>query len=243
MKWVLIQRSITMAFGFLALFASCIVSGEELYFVHTDHLGTPQVVTDASQATVWEGRQTPFGETEVITNQIEMNVRFPGQYYDQESGLSYNYFRDYDPSLGRYVQSDPIGLDGGVNTYGYTLQNPILNIDPTGEMSIAGGLAGAGMLGSVYCLLNQAHCQQLSQLCSDALDNLTSMKDPESKENKCDMKLIRKMPSYDGKTFSCVYTSKGSTFTFPQAVGYACPSIDMERCLVNTNEIMPPARY
>lgn len=169
MKWVLIQRSITTAFGFLALFASCIVSGEELYFVHTDHLGTPQVVTDASQATVWEGRQTPFGETEIITNQIEMNVRFPGQYYDQESGLSYNYFRDYDSGLGRYVQSDPIGLDGGSNTYGYVYQNPFIYSDPTGEV---GQLILAG---AVILITTNAANAPTSQMESDALQDATAL--------------------------------------------------------------------
>lgn len=169
MKWVLIQRSITTAFGFLALFASCIVSGEELYFVHTDHLGTPQVVTDASQTTVWEGRQTPFGETEIITNQIEMNVRFPGQYYDQESGLSYNYFRDYDPSTGRYVQSDPIGLDGGSNTYGYVYQNPFIYSDPTGEV---GQLILAG---AVILITTNAANAPTSQMESDALQDATAL--------------------------------------------------------------------
>ncbi|MEB3943540.1 RHS repeat-associated core domain-containing protein, partial [Pseudomonas aeruginosa] len=66
----------------------------------------------------------------------QVNLRFPGQYYDAESGLHYNYFRDYDPETGRYVESDPIGLSGGVNTYGYVQGAPLNRIDPLGLAAI-----------------------------------------------------------------------------------------------------------
>ncbi|MEE9335368.1 MAG: RHS repeat-associated core domain-containing protein [Granulosicoccaceae bacterium] len=102
------------------------------YFYHTDHLGTPQAVTDENQQVVWQGEQDPFGENSPSVNLIEQNLRFPGQYFDAETGLHYNYFRDYDPSIGRYVESDPIGLDGGVNTYMYASARPIQNVDRLG---------------------------------------------------------------------------------------------------------------
>ncbi|MDZ7684934.1 MAG: RHS repeat-associated core domain-containing protein [Gammaproteobacteria bacterium] len=59
-------------------------------------------------------------------------MRFPGQYADLESAFSYNYFRDYDPSVGRYIQSDPIGLQGGANTYAYASANPLVLVDLLG---------------------------------------------------------------------------------------------------------------
>jgi RHS repeat-associated protein len=64
--------------------------------------------------------------------QFVYNLRFPGQYYDGETGLHYNYFRDYNPGTGRYIESDPIGLKGGLNTYVYTLNNPLDQIDRFG---------------------------------------------------------------------------------------------------------------
>ncbi len=77
----------------------------------------------------------PSGEiTEVYGRKINDNLRFPGQYYDAESGQMYNANRDYDPTVGRYVESDPIGLDGGsYSPYTYAFSNPLSNIDPTGE--------------------------------------------------------------------------------------------------------------
>ena len=109
-----------------------LVTGGNIYTIHTDHLGTPQVITDVSQTVVWQADYKPFGEANITIETITNNLRLPGQYFDGETGLHYNYFRDYDPSTGRYIESDPIGLGGGINIYGYVLANPIVNIDLMG---------------------------------------------------------------------------------------------------------------
>ena len=103
------------------------------YFYANDHLGTPQVLTDASGQVVWKGRAEAFGKTTVnAASTVTNNLRFPGQYFDAETGMHYNYFRDYEPAIGRYVQSDPIGIEGGVHRYSYALQNPVTRVDLMG---------------------------------------------------------------------------------------------------------------
>src|SRR5258708_6437025 len=110
-----------------------LVTNGNLYFIHSDHLNTPQKATDASQNVAWDAVPRPFGQTEQQTFPSLTNLRFPGQYFDVEDGLHQNWFRDYDSSIGRYVESDPIGLKGGVNTYAYVRANPINYKDRTGK--------------------------------------------------------------------------------------------------------------
>jgi len=110
-----------------------------LHFVHVDQLNSPRLIADATGATVWrQDNSEPFGSNPPDENPsglgaFEFPLRFPGQYADKETGQHYNYFRDcYDPSMGRYCQSDPIGLRGGLNTYLYALADPLRNIDSDG---------------------------------------------------------------------------------------------------------------
>lgn len=110
----------------------------EWLHVHSDHLQTPLFLTNQVGEKVWEWDRGPFGTGQPNEDPdgdgtlIRFNVRFPGQYYDIETGLHYNWNRYYDPQTGRYITSDPIGLRGGVNTYGYAGQNPLIYIDFNG---------------------------------------------------------------------------------------------------------------
>jgi RHS repeat-associated protein len=120
---------------------------EAIYYFLTDHLGTPQVMTDDTGTVVWRASYKPFGQAEVDSNStVVNNLRFPGQYFDEEIGLHYNYFRYYHPQFGRYVEPDPLKeflilsrhsnpkqplkSVGRFGLYGYVLNNPINLVDP-----------------------------------------------------------------------------------------------------------------
>jgi RHS repeat-associated protein len=100
-------------------------------FIHSDHLGTPQKVSNAAGSVINDYRWQPFGEA--MPANMNHRIKFPGQHFDAETSLHYNTFRTYDPTLGRYLEHDPIGLEGGWNRYGYVGGNPLNTIDPTGE--------------------------------------------------------------------------------------------------------------
>ena len=122
---------------------------ESIFYYHNDHLGTPQVLTDDQGQIVWKGDYKPFGEADVLLEDVENNFRFPGQYFDQETGLHYNYHRYYSPGIGRYLRSDPslvYTADANIsfllyqqlqnpqdlNPYVYTKNNAINYMDPAG---------------------------------------------------------------------------------------------------------------
>jgi RHS repeat-associated protein len=109
-----------------------------LHYVLADHLNTPRVVTNQAQQVVWRWEnQEPFGNSPPEENpsglgSFEFPLRFPGQVFDRETGTLYNWHRDLDPATGRYVQSDPMGIEGGINPYLYAYASPLLFIDPDG---------------------------------------------------------------------------------------------------------------
>ena len=124
------------------------------YAVHSDHLNTPRKLTQPDGQVAWQWAYSAFGDeqptlgakrfTSETTNpttgtttipEVTFNLRYPGQYYDKESNLHYNYFRSYSAERGRYTQADPIGLEGGFNRFGYVDGNPLDDIDPSGLQS------------------------------------------------------------------------------------------------------------
>jgi RHS repeat-associated protein len=108
------------------------------YWAHADRLEQPRLLTNSTGQVVWKATAAAYGSSVVQSDPdgngtaIILNTRLPGQYWDSESGLHYNYFRDYDPQLGRYVQADPIGLAGGINAYVYVANSPVNGMDPQG---------------------------------------------------------------------------------------------------------------
>jgi RHS repeat-associated protein len=111
------------------------VTTSTVNYVTADQLGTPRAVTDSTGAVVWQWayQGNPFGEQQpTSTTSYVLNLRYPGQYYDAELGTNHNVNRNYESATGRYLQSDPIGLAGGISTYAYVSGNPLDMVDPLG---------------------------------------------------------------------------------------------------------------
>ena len=112
--------------------AIAVIEGGVISYVRTDHIGRPVFATNSTGAVVWTNTYLPFGGVRTTTG-IPIEARFPGQWFQSESGLYQNWMRDYDPTTGRYLQTDPLGLVDGASVYGYAGQSPMMNMDPRGE--------------------------------------------------------------------------------------------------------------
>jgi RHS repeat-associated protein len=109
-----------------------IQADNSIHFLHDDRLGTPLAATDSSGSVVWSTTYQPFGQISSAPTVITQDLRLPGQEADVETGLNHNGFRNYAPGLGRYLETDPIGLRGGTNRYAYADGNPIAKTDRLG---------------------------------------------------------------------------------------------------------------
>ncbi len=107
-------------------------AGRVVYFIRADHIGRPVFATNSAGVKVWTATYNPFGGVHTSTGDLP-TARFPGQWFQSESGLHQNWMRDYDPTTGRYLQADPLGLVDGASVYGYVGQDPGKWIDPRGE--------------------------------------------------------------------------------------------------------------
>ena len=162
------------------------------YAVHADHLGTPRLITDDDNKPVWQWPYSAFGNNKptgvlketpnpkaAITNQpvllkaagtsLDVNLRFPGQYFDEESNLSYNYFRSYNAAQGRYTQPDPIGMEGGFNRFAYANSSPLMGIDPQGKNAILLRIGEGLLIGATVWVVNST--TPAGRAANDALYN------------------------------------------------------------------------
>ena len=132
-------------------------TGGRYFYAHTDHLGTPLVLTDKPGNVVWAAAYTAFGQASVSSaSTVGYNLRLPGQYFDAETGLHQNWLRYYDPGTGRYTRYDPLGIAGSVDGFAYANANPVTFTDPRGD--IAPVIVGIGYAAVEAYLWGYARC-------------------------------------------------------------------------------------
>jgi RHS repeat-associated protein len=134
----------------LALFAGLDTASPQQWYVHSDHLDRPSKMTDGSGAVVWDAYYWPYGQVRTISGAASNNLRFPGQYFLVESGLNYNWHRHYDPTIGRYLQSDPRGFINGPSTYSYVKSMPTMLVDPLGLAAAPNSAECDQLRGQIY---------------------------------------------------------------------------------------------
>ena len=198
----------------------------------TSHLGTPEVAFEKSGEVTWRAKAQAFGETSVSLNTIDNALRFPGQYFDSETGLNYNFFRDYSPSLGRYLQRDPIGLQGGLNDYGYAYQEPVANMDPDGRFVMVIPLyylvVGAAGVAGLTCVATD--CGQAAYNAAVAANEVQEERKRRKAEEKR-QKEIAKARSADGIAYNQVCKNKSERGSEDDDCDYAKKELDrLQRC-------------
>jgi RHS repeat-associated protein len=192
------------------------IYGTKHYAIQSDHLNTPRRLIQSDGQVAWQWAYSAFGEEKptIAKNRfanadlnqsfgsttvpaVTFNLRYPGQYFDQESGLHYNYHRSYSAATGRYTQSDPIGLDGGWNRFGYANAAPTMFTDPKGLIApaIVACAVSAPCAATVVLL-----CATAGKAISEALSKGYTVRTydctndgscPNDREKECDEQLER----------------------------------------------------
>ena len=200
--------------------------------VHADHLGRPVKMTNSAKASVWDVVYTPWGAPHTLTGAQTLNERFPGQWFQLESGLHYNWHRHYDPSLGRYTQPDPLGFVDGPGVYGYAGGSPLRYVDKDGRLKVKPG----------------SPISMAVQLCLQALLDYFAPPPPPPEdpppppeEPRCKYTGER---YFSGDCKTCIYQCKGygAPVTFPQEKDLKCMGFSADG-LVDTSQIGPKCRY
>ena len=195
----------------------------KLYYVFPDHLNTPRMVTDTVGVRRWQSdimAAEPFGATapnetpagQAADQAFVLNLRFPGQYFDKETATAYNYFRSYNPETGRYLQSDPIGLKGGLNTYAYAGSQPTAFTDPSGlqvaqiiqqAVRTLGPVIASGLLIEATRPKDMTRLEerQFDRVCSKSDDPCRSIKDETNKAIDAALPKVQNMQNDPGGMF------------------------------------------
>jgi RHS repeat-associated protein len=209
--------------------AAVLIPGKSPFYIAPDQLGGPHQIANSSRSTVWHWDHDPFGNG-APKGSLLYNLRFPGQYFDSETGLHYNTFRDYDPATGRYVQSDPIGLQGGVNTYAYAGVSPTGGIDPAG---LEGASTEAG--DSQHYVDKIGHASDLDDI---GLQIFSPVNDEEMWRNILNGKYYNQAYFGNGARFN-----SGSTIKFLKNAANAAGRIDKSNSLPGINAIVGVLDY
>jgi RHS repeat-associated protein len=190
------------------------IASQQLTYIHADHLNTPRAMTDSTKKIVWKWESEAYGRTAPVTDpdggsvQNRLDLRFPGQIADAETGLYYNNARYYDPITGRYTQSDPVGLKGGLNTFAYANGSPTSVTDPTGEtaVAVAAPIVIGVTVGAAFCAIvpSNPSCVAARNLIKQCF---TSDREDEDVDNNCEalyQSTLRTCASLSGmKKFKC----------------------------------------
>ena len=226
-----------------------VVKAATLYFIQTDQLGTPRAITNASQQVVWQWRSDPFG-TSSPTGSLTYNLRFSGQYYDAETGRNYNYFRDYDPKIGRYIESDPVGLAGGLNTYTYVSDSPVGKSDLYGLLVLLcsrklGNPSEPALPGDSYWPLRHEYLvvngQSFSfQPTGDPLLSPGSVLHNEKANSQCTT--LCNDPNFDSAVLSAISTIGTPTYCLLAIHGSAYADVGLRNCQTWTEDVLNLAK-